>query len=270
MRFERLSMKPISESIFPDRPENWRTWPVNIQAPEAQEPLVDVKDYGLRTSPFYCRAQAPYYRAFSSPRAVYVREGVAKTLGKINAVLKGEGLGLLAWDGWRSFETQAELRTWFEDRAKEHLGKNASQQQIMAEADQYCSAVDFALLPNAFEGVPVHSTGGSIDVTLINLDDDQQLFMGSIFDDPSKITHTRYFEQQQEIRRLTASETEALYNRRILCHVMTEHGFQNDTWAAEWFHYCLGTQRWACHPGRVAYYNRTHLPNWPSASASSS
>lgn len=262
MRFKQLAQRPIEKDIFPPDPENWRNWPVDRTALEAQEPLVDVADYSLQVSAFYCRAQAPYYRAFHSPKTVYVRKGVAEALQRVDAFLHREGLGLLALDGWRSFQTQAELRIWFEEVARKKLGRTATEEQVKTEADQYCSAVDFSLPLDAFEAVPVHSTGGSIDLTLIDLADNQQLFMGSVFDDPSSVSHTRYFEKLAQIRDLTASETEALYNRRILCHAMTAEGFQNDTWAAEWFHYCLGTQRWACRPGRKAYYNRTQLPNW--------
>jgi D-alanyl-D-alanine dipeptidase len=68
--------------------------------------------------------------------------------------------------------------------------------------------------------------------------------MGADFDETTERSATDYFEKKLAAKeRLTASEEEALFNRRMLYAVMTRAGFTN--YPDEWWHYDYGNQNWA-------------------------
>ena len=97
---------------------------------------------------------------------------------------------------------------------------------------------------------PTHITGGAIDVTLRNRETKEHLFFGGVFDDPSEITHTAYFESalvalEGDTEQMPLSDQEALKNRRLLYWAMASVGFMN--YAFEWWHFDLGTQLWAAN-----------------------
>ena len=78
-----------------------------------------------------------------------------------------------------------------------------------------------------------HSTGGSVDVTILD-ESGIPLDMGTKFDDSSIASSTAYFEKVDDI---------ITENRRLLYHVMTEQGFTN--YSEEWWHFDYGNQNWA-------------------------
>src|SRR5690606_20431108 len=86
-----------------------------------------------------------------------------------------------------------------------------------------------------------HSTGAAIDLTLREIRTKQFLFMGGIFDDPSELSHTDYFERPDAPT--GASATEARRNRRLLYWAMINEGFAS--LPSEWWHYDYGDQLWA-------------------------
>jgi D-alanyl-D-alanine dipeptidase len=101
---------------------------------------------------------------------------------------------------------------------------------------------------------PPHSTGAACDLT-IQKTSGEHLFMGSIFDDVSQISNTDFFELESQKRTLTFSEIEALQNRRLLYHLMSEAGFANNP--TEWWHYSWGDQMWAKITNKTsAYYSK--------------
>ena len=109
---------------------------------------------------------------------------------------------------------------------------------------------------------PVHTTGGAIDLTIVD-SDGNELDMGTSFDAFTEKTKTDYFE------RIDANEiynnsyyndkdekcnsvckkhiTSVRDNRRLLYAVMTKAGFTN--LPSEWWHYDYGDRFWA-------YYNK--------------
>jgi zinc D-Ala-D-Ala dipeptidase len=105
-----------------------------------------------------------------------------------------------------------------------------------------------------FNSPPPHSTGAACDLTIRKTTRDH-LFMGSIFDDITSISNTNFFEIELQKRTLTFSEIEALQNRRLLYHLMTEPGFANNP--TEWWHFSLGDQMWAKLTNQPsAYYSK--------------
>jgi len=84
---------------------------------------------------------------------------------------------------------------------------------------------------------PPHSTGGAIDVTLIN-QNHQPVDMGSPIDEVSPRSYPDHFAS-------SADPQAASYHRHrlLLRQVMEQAGFQQHP--HEWWHFCYGDQMWA-------------------------
>ena len=83
-------------------------------------------------------------------------------------------------------------------------------------------------------------------MTLID-QDNNDLNMGTVFDDFRPIAQTRYFETVDD----GFSQT-VLENRRLLYHMMVRAGFTN--YSSEWWHFDYGNQFWATYSNTVAIY----------------
>lgn len=219
----------------------------------ANEPLVRVEKYGLRTSPYYSRSDGlnfPYARKIHGAlRRIYLRESVAKRLCHVNDLLRSYSVELCLLDGYRSVVLQKEIWDFYFSWAQRRH-PNWSVVRLTRFVTQFASD------PRCFDlndpsTWPTHATGGAVDLTLAAKETGEFIFMGGIFDDPSTVSATRYFEQYH-IERYSASETVALQYRRLLYHAMAHYGFQN--YPAEWWHFDWGTQMWA-HLSMIAGRN---------------
>jgi len=104
-----------------------------------------------------------------------------------------------------------------------------------------------------------HATGGAIDLTARWIGA-EQLFMGSLFDDPSEVSHRDRFENLNPAS-LSFSDEEARANRRLLHWVMTEEGFAGHP--DEWWHFSWGAQLWAKLTGApAALYSEAESPTF--------
>ena len=92
---------------------------------------------------------------------------------------------------------------------------------------------------------PLHSTGGSIDLTLVYTDTKKELDMGVEFDEFSLLTNTNYFEEHN-------INDNIKYNRRILYNSMIKAGFTN--LPSEVWHYDYGNRAWAFYKKTKAIY----------------
>jgi zinc D-Ala-D-Ala dipeptidase len=246
---------------------DYKNVPVDLADPRAQEPLVELADYGIAGYGFYARddgLNAPYRRAFpSAPAQVRCRRSVAECLALVDVRLKASGVELFVLDAFRPLALQRELWDFFLERAQQVLEK-PSEADCIAFAGEYCSD------PRRFDPTdsrtwPTHLTGGAVDLTLRASRSGEFVFMGGIFDDPDAISHTAHFERllsdkggrEQE---LSLSQREALRNRRLLYWAMTEAGFAS--YAYEWWHFDLGTQMWVVNSTRRAGADRAHRQAW--------
>ncbi len=111
----------------------------------------------------------------------------------------------------------------------------------------------FVSLPSLKETCPSpHLTGGSVDLTICD-EGRNPIWMGTTFDDFTELAHTRYFEDKlARGEHLTAEETVALNNRRMLYWTMKATGFTN--YSCEWWHYDYGNQFWGVVEGKPAIY----------------
>ncbi len=168
----------------------------------------------------------------------YVRREVRKRLQQAQQLLP-EGIYLCIWDAWRPFALQQEL---YETYAKSLMETYALQQRPTAEREAFIA--QYVSYPKRDSQLPpVHTTGGAVDVTLVDVYG-RELSMGTAFDSFGEETGTSFFEDAGSVR--------VRDNRRLLYHVMTEAGFTN--LPSEWWHFDYGDRFWAFYNGRPAMY----------------
>ena len=239
---------------------DYHSVPVDRSDARFQEPLVNLAAYGIAGESYYVRADglnAPYYtQVAEEPHAVWSRQAIANKLARINAALASSGLELFALDGFRPISCQRALWAFGIAEAKRQL-VSPSEEECVAFAGQYFSN------PSRYQEAdattwPTHLTGGAIDLTIRRIDSGEQLFMGGIFDDPSIISSSHYYEAHQ--RAGVASDIEARANRRLLYWLMREEGFAN--YPLEWWHFDFGTQMWVFNGGdaQAAFYGPAAIP----------
>jgi D-alanyl-D-alanine dipeptidase len=228
--------------------------PVDLSAPAAAEPLVDLP---VASEAYYARRDGlnpPYYHAFASaPARLLCRAGVARRLAAADAAVRPLGIELYVLDAFRPVACQRELWTHFLNEARRVL-PGATPAEHVRHAGRYCSD------PSSFDARdprtwPTHCTGGAVDLTLRRRGTGEPLFMGSVFDDPAEISHTAHFDPGGPAATLdSASAHEARRNRRILYWAMHDAGFAN--YPFEWWHFDWGTQMWVMNgggPGPAVY-----------------
>ena len=152
--------------------------------------------------------------------AHYVRKGVADRLNIAQSSLP-KGFKLMIECAYRSPKMQQKsYDAVYKKLQKEH--PSWVEKQLEIEMEKRVSPVDIA----------PHCTGGTIDLTIVNTDN-QQLDMGTSLDEFSEKTYTN----SQSI------SNNAIKNRSLLIKVMTSAGFVN--FPAEWWHWSYGDREWA-------------------------
>ena len=172
---------------------------------------------------------------------VEVRAGVLARLHRA-ALSLPDGIALVVFDGFRPLAVQQALYENFMRETREtrpDLNGNALLKYV-GQFVAYPSAD--ALRP------PPHRTGGAVDVFLVNSQTGAHLPMGTLPDEVSEATATRYFEENPN-----NTDAEALRaNRRVLFWAMRNAGFEN--YGGEWWHFDWGNQRWANLANQTAIY----------------
>jgi D-alanyl-D-alanine dipeptidase len=175
-------------------------------APEtaAETLLVDVRslDSTIRVEARYASANnftgkpLPGYEA---PRALLRREAAA-ALGRVQARLRSDGLGLLVYDGYRPVRATLAMVDW----AKRSGHQNLLEEGYIARRSR-------------------HNLGLAVDLTLAKLATGIALDMGTPFDTFSESAHTANAAGQVS------------RNRQILVVAMEREGFSN--YDQEWWHF---------------------------------
>jgi D-alanyl-D-alanine dipeptidase len=202
----------------------------HIPIEESGEPLVDLADYGFKLEPVY------YNDGFSDTPKMYLRKTVAELLDAVRDELSP--LHFKIWDGWRPREIQHKLyMNYWNQMASEN--PDWTEKQLLAQVGTF---VTIATDPNV---IPIHSTGGSVDLTLVD-ESGAELDMGTRFDHFGPEAAALYFEQDEVNK--TAGD-----NRRILRKALIEAGFRYDE--DEWWHFDYGNQIWAAalHKPKAIY-----------------
>lgn len=127
----------------------------------------------------------------------YLRYGTVEKLRRVQDILKGYGLSLKIWDGFRPVSAQFVL--W----------------DVVPNA---------AYVANPNTGFSQHSRGNTVDITIVN-EDGTEIEMPTKFDDFSKMADRDYRDCSEN----------ATKNVLLLENLMKENGFK--TYFAEWWHY---------------------------------
>lgn len=143
--------------------------------------------------------------------------------------LVGDQYRLLLTDAYRPLALQ---RQHFE-----HI-KSILAQQGYTEAELYKHTVQLIADPAV---LPPHTTGGTVDITLFDISQQKQVWLGTSVDAiDTKLIHTWHRDVAPAERKL----------RVLLYQVMTAAGFINHP--LEWWHYSYGDTEWALHTGQLA------------------
>jgi zinc D-Ala-D-Ala dipeptidase len=222
-----------------DRARGYRDLPIAFDGAANQEPIVALREYGVRGENFYAQPRNPPYYAVipGSIETLHLRKGAAEHLRDVNARLAEAELELFVFDAWRPQAVQAYFHDRWLPAELRRRKPQLSDEQLAAEVQNYWAA------PSTGRDAPSpHSTGGAVDLT-IRWRGGDPLWMGSLFDDASPLAHTARFETEISPDAFSFSDEEARANRRLLYWLMTDAGFASNP--SEWWHFSFGDQMWA-------------------------
>lgn len=260
---EPLQLRPEAMGT----PSDYRFIPFDRADPRWDEPLVALSPLGLLTDAWYARTDGgnePYNaRIEGAVETVAARAGVAERLVAADAAVKELGLRLEIVDAYRSIATQSGLWRFFWD-------KIAAERPDVDEAGREALVRTFVSDPRRFDPQddttwPIHSTGGSVDVMLVDASSGAMLDHGAGFDEAHERSFTDHYERLLREGAI-APDDARLRARRILVNAMVNAGFTN--YAYEFWHFDYGTQLhvWTLRENgapsqpAAAWYGTTRLP----------
>ncbi|MGZ5935694.1 MAG: M15 family metallopeptidase [Rhizomicrobium sp.] len=202
------------------------------------EDLVDIRDLGIAGENYYHTPRNPPYwrRIEGAVPDLLVRRSVGEKLVRINAILGMAELELYVFDAWRPKAVQAYFHDVWMPAEIRRRNPDLVGAALNEEVERYWAA------PSTDDNSPApHATGAALDLTVRWIGNDQ-LWMGSIFDDVTDLAHRDRFETPSS-KAISFSDEEARCNRRLLHWVMTDAGFTGHP--DEWWHFSWGDQLWA-------------------------
>lgn len=207
----------------------------HIPVEESNEPLVNLAQYRFKLEPAY------YHAGLSDTPVMYLRMSVADRLEAVREKLAP--LNFKIWDGWRPREVQQRIYlNYWKELATDN--PDWSEEQIRAQVGTF---VTIGTDPSR---IPLHATGGSVDLTLVNAYG-VELDMGTGFDHFGPEAASLYYEQNGR------NQEAACHNRRILREALANADFRCDD--DEWWHFDYGNQIWAADLGKMcAIYNEAN------------
>ncbi|WP_313511587.1 M15 family metallopeptidase [Sphingobacterium sp.] len=148
---------------------------------------------------------------------VFISREAANALIQIQKELNQQGLGIKVFDAYRPQQAVNNFKEWALD-----IADTAAKKEFYPDVDKR----------NLFKLGYIaeksgHSRGSTIDLTIINLKDKNELDMGTGFDyfgEPSHHDYSNLSPQQKA-------------NRKLLKDIMEKHGFK--AIEEEWWHYTL-------------------------------
>lgn len=165
---------------------------VDLRTLEAA-PAVEVR---YATSDNFTGAPLPGYETAGA----YLHPEAAAALGRVEARLRAEALGLKVWDAYRPVRATLAMVEWAERTGNEWV-------------------LDEGYVARRSG----HNRGGTVDLTLIRLDTGAELDMGTPYDEFTERSHTQN------------ATGEVLRNRLRLLRAMEAEGWSN--YAKEWWHF---------------------------------
>ncbi len=208
-----------------------------IPIEECNEPLVDIRLAGglLYGPPPECPQTEPHY--------CLLRRGVFQRLLTVQAALP-VGLHLRLYEGLRSLAVQQQL--FDEELTRVRLRHpTIGREQAYREA---CRLVSPVWQLDGAPNIPPHSTGGAVDIEIVD-DAGQVIDFGMEIRDWVKVSPSHCLPDASGLSHRAAS------NRRLLSGLMQRAGFV--PYDQEWWHFSYGDRHWAaCTGARHAVYGR--------------
>ncbi|MEM7760675.1 MAG: M15 family metallopeptidase [Cyanobacteria bacterium P01_A01_bin.40] len=215
-------MKPYQQILIVDCGEPLIPIPLDSFAVELPHPYVKLgAEYG---------EQSPYY----------LRQGV------VNALLEAQFLiekrhphwKIKIYDAYRPVGVQQFMVNYTFNSLVQSLEIQEEQLSAQQRQDLWNRVYRLWAAPSLNRNMPPpHSTGGAVDLTIIN-EQGETLDMGGGIDELSERSHPDYYLSDQD------GESQQYHlNRQLLNRVMTNAGFQRHP--GEWWHFSLGDQMWA-------------------------
>ncbi|MGR5092517.1 M15 family metallopeptidase [Vibrio maritimus] len=194
-----------------------------IPIKDCLEDLVSVKGHLAYGPPPECNETKDSYH--------FVRRSVLERLLIAQKELP-PGLALRLYEGYRSPEFQETL-------FQQQLTRVASSNPGYSEREAYKAAACLVAPTKTFEGEilsPPHSTGGAVDVEIV---DDE----GKVIDFGMEIKDWIHVAPSLCETEAPNLSSQAAKNRAMLVSVMSKAGFVN--YSREWWHFSFGDQYWA-------------------------
>jgi D-alanyl-D-alanine dipeptidase len=138
-------------------------------------------------------------------------------LQKVQITLQKKNLGLKIFDAYRPQRAVDHFRRW-----ARNLNDTLMKQQFYPDvAKKDLFRLEYIATKSR------HSSGSTVDVTIIDLETKQELDMGSSYDFFGEISWVSYQDLSKK----------QLKNRKLLQDAMLQHGFRN--YPQEWWHFTL-------------------------------
>lgn len=173
-------------------------------------------------------------------RRCLIRKEVLERL-LVACTLLPQGFAFRIWDIYRTWSLQNELYYAYKPEIIEQF-----KLEDLSPEEQERIISNYVSIPNKNEVLPpLHTTGGSVDLTITDLVTCKDLDFGIEFDDFSDLTNTASYEKEN-------SDGLVRDNRRLLYNIMIESGFTN--LPSEVWHYDYGNRSWGYYKKKPAIY----------------
>lgn len=160
-----------------------------------------------------------------------MRKSIYLKLLEVNRKLKPLGYEICLYECWRSISLQKMLFDNIYNRFKKD-NPNWTHEEIFKKSTEGVSPV---INLDGTINVPAHSTGGAIDVYLVDINTKEFIDMGPHPKEPydDKLSPTNSNEISEEAKK----------NRKLMTDVLREVGFVN--YPTEYWHWSYGDRYWA-------------------------
>ncbi|MDF5706317.1 MAG: M15 family metallopeptidase [Nostoc sp. S4] len=197
---------------------------------------IPLKLFAVESPHPYEKLGAPYGK--HSP--YYLRQSVIKNLIQAQNYLEllRPNWRIQIFDGYRPIAVQQFMVDYSFAQAVQERGLIEVELSPNQRQEIWQAVYEIWAAPSLDEKTPPpHSTGGAVDVTLVD-DSGEILNMGSPIDEMSERSHPDYYANSNypEAQKYHA-------HRQILRDVMLKAGFQRNP--REWWHFSFGDQMWA-------------------------
>ena len=212
----------------------WNQIPIK----ESKDKLIEIPSYFKFFNPHpYFSLGAPY----EDKKAIWkLRKEVVNRLIKVNDYLKSKNksYNLLIYDTWRPIEVQEFMFNRAFSLECKRLNIDASMKKIQTYPLIIEKVEKFWAFPSFDEKCPPpHSTGGALDVTFSD-ENDNPVEMGSEIDQMDETSKPDFYDDVDDRKAIIWNE-----RRNLLREIMIRFGFVQHP--NEWWHYSYGDQLWA-------------------------